>query len=61
MAARFKHEPQLMTTQECFQEALAEARSMTTAEIKKELIPRGALHGWFIRAYEQVLNERSAS
>lgn len=45
------------TTKENYEDALAEARTMSIGEIKNALKDRNALHTWAVRAYEDCIAE----
>lgn len=46
------------STEENYQEALADARKMTVRNIRIALNQRAALHVWAVRAYETALAEK---
>jgi hypothetical protein len=46
------------TTEENYQETLAEARTMTKRELESVLRDRLVTHSWAVRAYEQALKGR---
>jgi hypothetical protein len=49
---------QFKTDKENYEELLADARKMTTRNIRLALNQRAAFHGWAVRAYEKALDEK---